>query len=482
MPDNKTLVADVGAAHLEDDKAAYQNPTMTITPVVEQEYSEKERYDIDPFEAQREARGENYVEFRTMGWIQAGLVSTAESIALGLLSFPSIFLRLGMVGGVITTVGAGILAYFTAWIMVDFKLKHPGVMHFGDAGGVLFGNWGRRILGIGLSMGLAASHALIGKQALSILSSNAICSVWYALIVCIASVLMSVSREFGKLSLMSFISISAILIASGITIIATGIQDSSVLARNGVPIAWHAIPTDPTLVDVIGGLTNVFFAYGGNMAVFSFCSEMKRPQDFKKSFIIVQGLGILSYTVVGATIYAFGGQYVTSPALTMTTRPVRITAYSIALVTIMISGIIAVNVGAKYLYIVVFRRKDLLTSPSIKARLSWVGLVAFMWTVGFIIAELIPFFNQLLTIISSLFSVWFTFGLCGVMWFYDIHPLFAKNDESRALDTPMKKFLYICSIIAIVLSVATVPLGLYSAAESIRAGYSAGTFSHPFSC
>lgn len=35
------------------------------------------------------------------------------------------------------------------------------------------------------------------------------------------------------------------------------------------------------------------------MAVFSFCSEMKRPQDFKKSFIIVQGLGILSYTVVG---------------------------------------------------------------------------------------------------------------------------------------------------------------------------------------
>lgn len=102
------------------------------------------------------------------------------------------------------------------------------------------------------------------------------------------------------------------------------------------------------------------------------------------------------------------------------------------------------------------------------------------------------FFNQLLTIISSLFSVWFTFGLCGVMWFYDIHPLFAKNDESRTLDTPMKKFLYICSIIAvrsqlplltitchwtydswyyqIVLSVATGPLGLYSAAESIKAG------------
>lgn len=107
------------------------------------------------------------------------------------------------------------------------------------------------------------------------------------------------------------------------------------------------------------------------MAVFSFCSEMKRPQDFKKSFIIVQGLGTLAYTVVGATIYAFGGQYVTSPALTMTTRPVKITAYAIALVTIMISGIIAVNVGAKYLYIIVFRRKDLLTSPLRSLTMNW---------------------------------------------------------------------------------------------------------------
>lgn len=78
MPDNKTLAADMGSAHLEDDKTADHNPTMTITPVVEQEYSGKERYDIDPFQAQRELKGEDYVEFRTMGWIQAGLVSTAE--------------------------------------------------------------------------------------------------------------------------------------------------------------------------------------------------------------------------------------------------------------------------------------------------------------------------------------------------------------------------------------------------------------------
>lgn len=53
------------------------------------------------------------------------------------------------------------------------------------------------------SMGLAWSHALIGKQALSILSSNAICSVWYALIVCIASVLVSLEFKVNTVLMLS---------------------------------------------------------------------------------------------------------------------------------------------------------------------------------------------------------------------------------------------------------------------------------------
>ena len=34
--------------------------------------------------------------------------------------------------------------------MVDFKCRHMGVMHFGDAGGVMFGKWGSRIFGWGM--------------------------------------------------------------------------------------------------------------------------------------------------------------------------------------------------------------------------------------------------------------------------------------------------------------------------------------------
>lgn len=128
-------------------------------------------------------------------------------------------------------------------------------------------------------------------------------------------------------------------------------------------------------------------------------------------------------------------------------------------------------------------------------------MISLMWIVGFIVSQLIPFFNELLTVISSLFSVWFIYGYVGFMWFYDVHPWFARyagDTEPRAINTVWKKILMGVSIFSvsrsisglvgmadgaqIILSIAITPLGLYSAAEGIKKGYSQGTYKHPFSC
>lgn len=83
-------------------------------------------FEQDIFAAQADRDDGDYVEFRTMGWMQAGLVALAEGIALGTLSFPSIFMRLGIFGGVVATVGLGALAWLAASWMVDFKKRFPG--------------------------------------------------------------------------------------------------------------------------------------------------------------------------------------------------------------------------------------------------------------------------------------------------------------------------------------------------------------------
>lgn len=300
-------------------------------------------------------------------------------------------------------------------------------------------------------MGLAGSHTLAGEDALRSLSSNAICGVAWGVIVVVLSVLMSYSREWGKLSYWSFASVFSVLTASMITIVATGVQSDSLLVRNGVPIEWHAFPKNPSFPKIIGALCNIVFAYGGNMAVFSFCSEMRKPNDFKKSFLMVQGLGTTAYIVVGATIYSFGGQYVTSPAFTMTARAVTIVAYSFAFITIMISGVLAVNVGAKYVYVTSLRNSPLLTSGGWKAHGIWIAIVSMHWFVGFIVSQLVPFFNQLLTIVSAIFTVWLTYGFVAIIWFWDRCPWFANyanDDEPRKMDK-MRWTLGICAILSV---------------------------------
>ena len=190
----------------------------------------------------------------------------------------------------------------------------------------------------------------------------------------------------------------------------------------------------------------------------------------------------------------------TSPAFTMLSHTLTIVAYAFALVTIIISGILAANIGAKYLYVHTLRDSALLTSNGWKSRFIWIGIVSLVWFVAFLISQLIPFFNQLLTIVSSLFSVWLTYGSAGIIWFWDSSPVmrnFARDANERKMDTRKKWFFGGISILVvslssssissvltsqICLSLAITPLGLYSAIEGIRAGYSKGTYSRPFAC
>jgi len=100
------------------------------------------------------------------------------------------------------------------------------------------------------------------------------------------------------------------------------------------------------------------------MAVLTFLPEMRKPKDFRKSIALMQGFQLVVYSIVGGVLYSYGGQvsalqahphvlkrltaplsqYTPSPALTMTEHKLAIASYAFALVTIIVSGIVAVNV------------------------------------------------------------------------------------------------------------------------------------------
>ncbi|CAO1618255.1 unnamed protein product [Sympodiomycopsis kandeliae] len=433
------------------------------------------------------------INYKTMGWVKAGFLLLAETIALGVLSFPSAYHRLGMVPGLMVTFALSIMSTWTGYVLIQFKVNHPGVLNFADAGRVIAGRKGGIFMGIFLAIKVtfvASSHSLSGAIALSSISSDAVCSIAYAAIISFVSFLLMVPRTFEKVSYICFLSVSCILVACMITIVGTGTQSLETLQKatdkDLGPVTWY-ISNNTGLTDSIGALTNIIFGYAGHVAILSFCSEMKQPRDFKKSLALVQVGATTVYIIVGATIYAFTGGYVTSPALTATAPALRITAYSIALISIIVSGVVASYVCAKFIWVELFRGTPILTENSYKAWSYWITICAIMWTIAFILGEVIPFFNQLLSITSAFFSNWLTFGLSGVLWLYDNH---AKRSHAMPMASgpggwfasPTKTILTLSAFGIILFSAAITGLGAYSSIKSIADGYSKGTYSHPFSC
>ncbi|GAA5903552.1 hypothetical protein JCM6882_002982 [Rhodosporidiobolus microsporus] len=476
---------DIYARQEQDpEKNEKQGEVTTMRPLGEEAGEGGLRHVVADAFALKE--GEDGVDFKDMGWVKAGLIATCEAIALGTLSFPSNFQKLGMAGGLICNTAFVFIAYASAYLMVDFKMKYPYCMNVADAGEAIFGRWGARIFGVGIvakSIGLASSHILAGKIAISTFDGGANCSIGWSLLVAAVSGILSYQRQWSGLTIMSICSLTCITTACIITMVGAATQDPSVLIKNDVPIKWVAFQTEANLETSVGAIASTIFAYGGNMAVFSFLPEMKKPEQFKKSIFIMQGTQLIFYSVVGAVLYSYGGQYTTSPALTMTHGAIRIVAYAFALVTIVVSGIVAVNVGAKYAYVTLFRGSPILTSRGWKAQGCWIGIIAGMWLIGWVLAELIPFFSQLLTIVSCLFSTWFVCGLGGIIWLHLYNPRLPENaGQGGYFSSPGRIAMFIFSIFLILISLAITPLGLYSAIKGIISGYSNGKFNHPFAC
>ena len=174
------------------------------------------------------------------------------------------------------------------------------------------------------------------------------------------------------------------------------------------------------------------------------------------------------YIIVAIVTYRYAGTDVASPALGSTSPLLRKLAYGIAIPTIVIAGmyirspfsqshttfrvsrhvsraksslspseffsrssnshrgksadlsigVVNGHVAAKYIYVRLFRGTDRMSKRSWSSFGLWAIIVLILWVIAWIIAEAIPVFNDLLSLISALFASWFTYGLSGVFWLY----------------------------------------------------------------
>ncbi|KAK0120245.1 hypothetical protein ONS95_011651 [Cadophora gregata] len=367
--------------------------------------------DVETLEAQGNAH------FSRLGWKRLTVVLIVEAIALGALSIPSAFATLGMVAGVITTVGLGLVAIYTSYVVGQVKLKFPEVAHYADAGRLIWGRFGYELIGAMFALELTflvGSHCLTGAIAFGNLTENGTCSLVFGVVSAVILLLLAIPPSFADVAILGYIDFVSIMLAIGITVIATGVT----FGQSTHVVDWSAWPKEGiTFVDAFIAVTNIVFAYSFAVCQFSFMDEMHTPKDYVKSIWALGLIEIFIYTLTGALIYAFVGQDVSSPALLSAGPLMAKIAFGVALPVIFISGSINGTVVARYIHGRIYKDSVVRFINTKKGWITWLILISVITIVAWVIAEAIPFFGDLLGIMSALFISGFTFYFPAIFWF-----------------------------------------------------------------
>ncbi|GLI78081.1 hypothetical protein PoHVEF18_006380 [Penicillium ochrochloron] len=437
--------------------------------------SDVKDYDLSEAEQQITAAGE--AKYSRLSWKQLTLMLIVDAIALGALSIPQAFATLGMIAGVVCCVGIGLIAVYTSWIIGKVKLAFPSVQHYGDVGGLLLGRVGYEVFSAVFVIQLifvVGSHCLTGTIAFATITESTICSLVFGIVSAIILFLFAIPSSFADITILGYIDFASILIAIGITIIATGIQGRN--SPGGLAtVAWSAYPKENvTFTEAYVAIGDIVFAYSFATCQFSFMEEMHTPTDFTKSIWVLGLIEIIIYTVTGATIYAFVGPGVQSPAILSAGTTISRIAFGVALPVIFISGSINAIVVGRLVHTRVYKNSVIRYINTPKGWMTWILFVAVITIVAWIIAEAIPFFTDLLSIISALFTSGFSFYLPPIMWLV----LLCKGKWFSKENLPFA----IINFLVFLMGLAVLVCGLYSSIDDIRNSYRTGSVRSPFSC
>ncbi|KAL4957858.1 transmembrane amino acid transporter protein-domain-containing protein [Aspergillus filifer] len=432
----------------------------------EEFYAPDEKKDLHSSQAQ-DAFGDEEsaeVKYKTLRWWQCGLLMVAETVSLGVLSLPAAVAGLGFVPAIIILVALGIFATYTGYVIGQFKNKYPQVTNMADAGEVIAGSFGREFMGVAQMLFFVfvmASHLLTFTVAMNTLTDHGTCSIVFGVVGMVVSFVLCLPRTLEKMSWLSLVSFISIFSAVMICMIGVGIE------KPGIQNVVAVVDTD--LYHGFTAVTNIVFAFCGHAAFFGLAAELKDPRDFPKGLCLLQGIDICLYLVAAVVIYRFGGADVKSPALGSASPIVSKVAYGIALPTILIAGVIYGHVASKYIYVRIFRGSDRMHKRDFVAVGSWVAIAASLWILAWIIAEAIPVFSNLLSLITALFASWFTYGLSGIFWLFMNKGKYFKNWKKIALTG--------LNLLAIAVAVVLCGMGLWVSGKALHDNPSSNSFS-----
>ncbi|EIW73966.1 hypothetical protein CONPUDRAFT_133595 [Coniophora puteana RWD-64-598 SS2] len=445
-------------------------------------YTESVSNDAESFRDLQEREAGNEIQYRTCSWQKTAGLLFSEYICLAILSFPWSYSVLGLVPGIIVTLVVAAIVLYTSLILWRYCLKHPDVRDACDIGRKLFGGSeiAYNITAVFFFLNntfIQALHVLVGAELLNTLTDSAACTIIFSVVTAVACFFISLPRTLDQLSWIGTVAAGFTFIAVLLAIVFAGVQDHPFGYIVGQEPLVTAFPVKgTTYVSGMSAFLNITYTLVGQITLPSFIAEMRDPREFPKALWAVTIAEIIVYTICGGLIYHWtGNQYVVAPAVGSLQITYRKIAFSFVLPTILFLGSLYSSVTSRFIFFRIFRNSHHRYSNTFVGWATWIGIVAGTWAVAFVIAEIIPFFSDMLSLMSSLFDGWFGFIFWG-MAYLELYPRAQRwAGGLRSAETLFNYFL-------IVLGFYILIAGTYVSIDSIILSYQANEVGSAFSC
>jgi len=437
---------------------------------------------------QMEMEADNAIKYRTCSWQKTAALLFSEYICLAIMSFPWSYSILGLVPGLILTFVIAALVLYTSLITWEFCMRNPQVRDVCDLGQMIF--WNQKwafyftavmfLLNNTFIMGL---HCLVGAKWWNTMTGHGMCTIGFAAITAIISFLASIPRTFNGLAklatlsaLFTFISVILAAAFSGAEGKPAGYPDKGEPQVLAIPVAGT------TFVAGMNAFMNISYTFIGQITLPSFIAEMKQPKDFPKALWAVTICEVLVFGLVGGIVYGYTGtQYMTSPAFgSLENEVYKKVAFTFMVPTIIFLGVLYASVSARFVFFRIFAGTRHMGNHTVAGWAGWIAILAILWVFAFIIAEVIPFFSDLLSLMSSLFDSFFGFIFWGVAYIRMRKETYGADFYKTRGIRGYAGFFFNITLCLIGLLFLTA--GTYATIQSIIDGYHAANFGGPFSC
>lgn len=291
-------------------------------------------------------------------------------------------------------------------------------------------------------------------------------------------------RTFAGLSTLALLSAFFTFISVLLATIFSGIEPHPLgySPSLGEPVVTAFPLPGTTFIAAMGAFLNISYTFIGQTTLPSFIAEMREPKDFPKALWAVTIAEIFMFSIVGAVIYVYtGNQYMTAPAFgSLGNEVFKKVSFSFMIPTLIFLGVLYAAVSARFIFFRLFDGTAHKSEHTWFGWGCWAGILAVTWLGAFIIAELIPFFSDLLSLMSSLFDSFFGFVFWSVAY---IRMRRVDGGSNWLQEQSLWGWCMLgLNVFIFVIGVFFLTVGTYSTVQSIIDSYAADLVGGVFTC